>query len=119
MPNISIPMARHAKGACVAPANTATKPIPANKETGNGKNIDKALPKVAPIKKSGVTSPPLNPDERVMTVNNILPIKTDNGMEDKNEDWMLGIPRPRSDSLLKDKARRSKIRPPIAGRKGG
>ena len=58
--------------ACVAPANTATKPMPASKAIGNGINQISTLPKVAPIKNSGVTSPPLKPALKVNVVNSIL-----------------------------------------------
>ena len=76
MPNISIPKIMDAITQCVAPANTATKPIAANKAKGRGINKTKLLPNVAPIKKSGVTSPPLNPTLKVKLVNNNLIIKS-------------------------------------------
>ena len=61
----------------VAPAKTATNPIPAKSATGKGKKSDKALPKVAPIKNNGVTSPPLKPAPKVNPVNKILSRSTD------------------------------------------
>lgn len=72
IPNSSSPITVQAKGVCVAPENTATKPIPANKAIGNGINNDKALPNVAPMKNNGVTSPPLNPAPRVNPVKRIF-----------------------------------------------
>jgi len=63
-------------GVWVAPENTATKPIPANKAIGKGTITDKALPNVAPTKKSGVTSPPLNHAPRVNPVNSIFKRKS-------------------------------------------
>ena len=57
-------------GVLLAPAKTATNPIAASKPTGKGKTKDKELPKVAPIKNKGVTSPPLNPTPRVKAVSN-------------------------------------------------
>lgn len=59
MPNSSIPIKVQAIGVLVAPAKTATNPSPANRLMGNGMIKDKALPKVAPTKNKGVTSPPL------------------------------------------------------------
>ena len=61
MPNSSIPIKVQAIGVLVAPAKTATNPSPANRLIGNGMIKDKALPKVAPTKNKGVTSPPLKP----------------------------------------------------------
>ena len=68
MPKSSIPIILHARGVWVAPEKTATKPIPAKSAIGNGINTDNALPKVAPIKNNGVTSPPLNPAPSVKLV---------------------------------------------------
>lgn len=59
-----------AMGVLVAPAKTAIKPSPANKSTGAPVNTAMVLPKAAPIKNSGVTSPPLKPIPNVMAVNN-------------------------------------------------
>ncbi|MNT95259.1 hypothetical protein D3C72_2371070 [compost metagenome] len=56
----------------VAPENTATNPIPANKAIGKGTITDSVLPNVAPTKKSGVTSPPLNPAPSVKPVKRIF-----------------------------------------------
>ena len=64
MPKSSIPITVQAIGVWVAPENTATNPIPAKSAMGKGIKTDKALPNVAPTKKSGVTSPPLNPAPR-------------------------------------------------------
>ena len=72
MPNSSSPIKVHAIGVLVAPAKTATNPIPANKDMGRGMMADKALPNVAPTKNSGVTSPPLNPTPIVNVVKRSL-----------------------------------------------
>ncbi|MEY3620578.1 MAG: hypothetical protein RLZZ391_944, partial [Bacteroidota bacterium] len=48
MPNISIPRMIEVRTQCVAPANTATNPSPANKLIGKGINAIKELPKTAP-----------------------------------------------------------------------
>ena len=70
IPNNSIPIMVHAMGVFVAPAKTATNPIPANKPIGKGINHTNTFPRVAPIKNNGVTSPPLNPAPNVKEVNN-------------------------------------------------
>ena len=72
MPKSSIPIRVHAIGVFVAPANTATKPMPVINDKGSGMMADKALPKVAPTKKRGVTSPPLKPTPMVSVVRNNL-----------------------------------------------
>ena len=59
-------------GVWVAPENTATNPIPVKNANGSGINKDNALPKVAPIKNNGVTSPPLKPAPRVKLVKSIF-----------------------------------------------
>ena len=56
----------------VAPENTATNPIPAKSAIGIGIMADNALPKVAPTKNNGVTSPPLKPAPKVKPVNKIF-----------------------------------------------
>ena len=54
-PNSSIPISVQAIGVLVAPAKTATKPIPARNDTCSGSIADNALPNVAPTKNRGVT----------------------------------------------------------------
>ena len=76
MPNSSKPIIVHAKGVFVAPENTATNPIPANSANGRGINTLNALPKVAPIKNNGVTSPPLKPALIVNVVKSNFKIKS-------------------------------------------
>ena len=76
IPNNSIPNSVQAIGVFVAPEKTAAKPIPASNAMGNGTNQTKALPKVAPIKKMGVTSPPLKPAPMVNDVNSIFKRKS-------------------------------------------
>ncbi len=72
IPKSSIPIKVQASGVLVAPANTATKPAPASSPTGKGTTADNALPNVAPMKNSGVTSPPLKPDDKVTVVKRIF-----------------------------------------------
>ena len=66
--NISRAKKIDAKTQLVAPLKTATKPIPANSAMGKGINQINRLPKVAPIKNNGVTSPPLKPALKVKLV---------------------------------------------------
>ena len=62
-------MTVQAIGVFVAPAKTATNPMPASNPMGNGINQMSTFPKAAPIKNRGVTSPPLKPAPRVKEVN--------------------------------------------------
>lgn len=71
-PNNSAAKSAAVRGDLAAAPNTATIPIPARYAGDSGMKILKALPRVAPIKKSGVTSPPLNPDCIVIAVNIIF-----------------------------------------------
>src|SRR5690606_37433215 len=61
-----------AMGVLLAPEKTATKPIPASKAMGSGINQTNALPRVAPMKNKGVTSPPLKPAPGVKDVKSIF-----------------------------------------------
>ena len=74
IPKSSIPITVQAIGVWVAPEKTATNPSPAKKAIGKGTITDRALPKVAPTKNNGVTSPPLNPAPNVNPVNSIFNI---------------------------------------------
>ena len=108
-----------AKGVLVAPAKTATNPIPANNPTGKGTNNDKALPKVAPIKNNGVTSPPLNPAESVRKVNAIFKAKSYIGNCASKDATIVGIPNPIYLVVPIAKTAKATMLPPITGRKGG
>ena len=57
-PNISNPKTKEVIGAFVAPANTPIRPSAAKNEGEILSRLDKVLPKVEPITKRGVTSPP-------------------------------------------------------------
>ena len=78
-PNNSAPNTAEAIGVLVAPANTATSPNAASQSVGKGRKADKLLPKVAPVKKRGVTSPPLKPAPRVKVVYRVLARKSYQG----------------------------------------
>src|SRR4051794_23986862 len=68
----SMAMRVQARGVLVAPAKTATKPSAAKRSTGAWRSRARAWPRVAPMKKRGVTSPPLKPEERVTAVKRIF-----------------------------------------------
>ena len=119
MPNNSMAMNVHAIGVLVAPAKTATNPIPANNAVGSGINKLKALPKVAPIKNKGVTSPPLNPAANVSMVNAILMAKSYIGNCVSKEATIVGIPNPIYLVVPIAKTATATKIPPINGRNGG
>ena len=93
MPNNSIPITMEAMEQWVAPANTATKPIPASSAIGSGINQIRIFPKVAPIKNRGVTSPPLKPALKVKLVNKILIAKSKYPAWEINAFEIVGIPK--------------------------
>ena len=62
-----------ASGVLAAPANTAARPNAANSGAGSGNSAASALPSVAPMANSGVTSPPLKPQASDHTVAAHLP----------------------------------------------
>ena len=112
-------MTVQAIGVWVAPEKTATNPIPASSAIGNGTTTDKALPKVAPTKNNGVTSPPLKPAPNVKPVNNIFIKKSEGAFGVENASTITGTPRPAYFSVpIKNKAV-AKIIPPTNGRSGG
>ena len=94
IPNSSTPIKIHATRVFVAPAKTATKPKPANKPTGSGINQTSALPRHAPIKNNGVTSPPLKPKPMVNVVSNSFIKKSLDSKGLINASLMVGIPNP-------------------------
>ena len=75
MPKSSIAIMLLAIGVLVAPAKTATNPMPANKAIGKGMKWPNAFPNAAPINHSGVTSPPLKLAANVRIVKNIFKAK--------------------------------------------
>ena len=68
-PKSSMPIIHEAYGVFVVPAKNAIMEMPVNKVTGAARNHAIEFPRAAPIKKSGVTSPPLKPAASVMMVN--------------------------------------------------
>jgi hypothetical protein len=112
-------MKQQAIGVLAAAENTATKPIPASRPTGNGKNIESALPNVAPMKNNGVTSPPLKPKPKVIEVSRIF-IKKSCVREGSSKDLTIsGTPSPRYLVLCNIIKAITTNTPPITGLKGG
>ena len=112
-------MMLQATGVCVAPEKTATKPIPAKSATGSGIKPESALPKVAPTKNKGVTSPPLNPAPNVNPVKSILSKKSKLSLWFWKESTMAGIPNPINFVVWELKIIIARIIPPANGLKGG
>ena len=88
-------MTVQAKGVLVAPEKTATKPIPAKSANGNGIQVANEFPNVAPVKNSGVTSPPLNPAPSVKLVKPVLANQSYQGSGVSKASRILGTPKPR------------------------
>lgn len=95
VPNNSNPMKVQAIGVLVAPQNTAIKPIAAVNARGRFKCIESILPSVTPIKKSGVTSPPLKPAPSVIAVKSIFNKNTCGACGIEKLSSIVGIPKPR------------------------
>ena len=71
-PNISIDRINDVRGQLVTPQNTLTIP-----HAAGSPNIGaKKLPSVAPTKRVGTISPPLNPPPKVTAVNSIFKMNT-------------------------------------------
>ena len=71
-PNTSMARQQDASGLLVQPQNSATMPSAAPRPGASPSSGATAQPKVAPVKKMGTISPPLNPAPSVMLVNSIL-----------------------------------------------
>ena len=119
IPNNSIPITVQAIGVWVAPEKTATNPIPAKRAIGIGITVDNALPKVAPTKNRGVTSPPLKPAPSVKPVNKILRRKSYHWFGFEKESTITGTPNPENFVNPKPAIAIAKTTPPITGRSGG
>ena len=114
-----MPITVQAIGAWVAPENTATNPKPAKRAIGKGIIRDKALPKVAPTKNKGVTSPPLKPAPKVNPVNKIFSKKSYHGLAFEKESTITGTPNPENFVNPKPAMAIARIIPPVKGRSGG
>ena len=71
-PNNSKLISSDVIGQFVTPQNTAVIPTAAHNEGDMPRMCPARQPKVAPMKKLGTISPPLNPDSSVTAVNSIL-----------------------------------------------
>ena len=75
-PNISKQINTVAKGHLVTLLNIAAIPIAAPTVISNPKHSAKTPPRVAPMLNEGTISPPFNPADTVMTVNNAFSKKS-------------------------------------------
>ncbi len=94
-PNISIDIIKDVRGQLVTPQNTLTIPQAAHKPIGRPNIGARKLPSVAPTKRVGTISPPLNPPPSVAAVNIIFRINTYHAQLDKKLDAITGAPAPR------------------------
>ena len=117
-PNNSMPITMEAMEQLVAPANTATNPIPARSAKGSGINQIRILPKVAPIKNKGVTSPPLKPALKVKLVRSNLRAKSKFPAGVRNAFEIEGMPRPINFVKLVNTINKAITIPPKNGRQG-
>ena len=118
-PNSSMPINVHAIGVLVAPENTATNPTAAKRLIGNGIMAANALPKVAPTKNNGVTSPPLKPTPMVNVVNISFSAKSYHICWVVNDSTMTGTPRPMYLVVPNAHTAKAMTIPPTTGRSGG
>lgn len=94
-PNISVLKMKEVMGQFVTPQNKAINPKLAEKEAGRPNSGPMIAPKVAPTKKEGTISPPLNPAPKVSAVKIIFKRKA------KGKTWpfsafsMIGMPAPK------------------------
>jgi hypothetical protein len=93
-PKSSAPIKRQPNGALEVPAKRHMSPHPDRRPIGRGIIKDKALPRVAPIKKRGVTSPPLKPALKIKVVRRSLPKKKGMGTTSVKARVMVGMPKP-------------------------
>src|SRR6185437_14309850 len=114
----SIAISADAIGVLAAPANTATKPMPARRDGGSGRIPERAFPSVAPMKKRGVTSPPLKPAPRVTAVKISFTAKSQGYRCELNAARIVGMPRPEYRVVPISNVASATIAPPITGRAG-
>ena len=79
----------------VTPQNTYHSAQAAHKPIGRPNIGARKLPSVAPTKRVGTISPPLNPPPSVAAVNIIFSINTYHAQLDKKLDAITGAPAPR------------------------
>src|SRR5260370_39635783 len=84
-----------AMGVLAAPAKTAAKPMAASRDDGGGRMLERALPRVAAMKKRGGTSPPLKPAPRVRLGKGKLGAESERGGWWEKAGRRVGEPRAR------------------------
>lgn len=94
-PNNSELKIKEVIGQFVTPQNKAINPRLAEKEAGRPISGPIMAPKVAPIKKEGTISPPLNPAPRVRVVKIIFKRKAKGNAFPRSAFSMIGIPAPK------------------------
>ena len=112
-------MTVQAIGVLVAPENTPTKPIPANRAKGKGIQVERAFPNVAPVKNRGVTSPPLKPAPKVNPVMPVFTNQSYQGSGVSKASTILGTPKPMYTVVFENHTINAITSPPMSGRKGG
>jgi len=86
-------MKKQAAGARLAPAKSAARPAAAVSCGGAPSHDPRVWPAVAPMKKSGVTSPPRNPEPSVTTVKIHFAAQAQGGQAaSEKQDSMEGSP---------------------------
>ena len=94
-PNISIDRMNDVMGQLVTPQNTLTIPHAAHNPTGSPNIGAKKLPSVAPTKRVGTISPPLNQPPKVTAVNNIFKRNTYHALCSTKLRAIMSVPAPR------------------------
>ncbi len=89
-------MIESAIGVFAAAPKTAASPTPAPSSSGMPSSRASTLPKAAPTKNSGVTSPPRKPAASVTTVNDSFSANAAAGsLGSENARTIVGTPRPK------------------------
>jgi len=86
---------KQAMGVLVAPEKTAMKPSAARNGPYICSRPARECPRVEPITNKGVTSPPWNPEPRVIEVNRSFHKKANGETPSVNEEVIKGIPNPK------------------------
>src|SRR3569623_1190445 len=106
-------MIESASGVLEAAPNTAARQTPAASGGGIASSGASAPPSVAPMKNSGVTSPPRNPAPSVMAENRSLSANSYGATWPENAPTMPGTPRPRYSSVRTRCQRPPTAEPPL------
>ncbi len=93
-------------------------PFAASNAVGSGRTAESVLPRVQPMKKRGVTSPPLKPEPNVIVVKRSLAMKS-NGDECPVKDCeIVSIPKPIYLVVPRTQTAVATMIPPTKGRRG-